>query len=62
MTRYQIALGSYWLLFVIVPVLLIGIFLGISWVLGAFAVLVLIGEHIFRLWKRVCNVKIDVRE
>jgi hypothetical protein len=57
MNRYHFALGSYWLIFVFLPVGLVAFVVGVGWTLGVFAVLILLAEHTFRAWKRLWRVQ-----
>lgn len=59
--RYHLALLSYWVLFILLPMGALIVWLGASAsnlaaYLIALVVLVVIGERGFRSWKRICRV------
>lgn len=62
MTRYKLARVSYWLLFIVTPAVALFFILGPSGstagvCFGVGIVLVLIGEHGFRAWKRLWKIE-----
>ncbi len=61
-TRYLLARVSYWLLFVFAPTLALFLALGATAknggvCFGVFCVLMIIGEHGFRYWKKLLKVE-----
>ena len=60
--RYRLARYSYWLLFIMAPVVGLFFFLGASGsraasCFGFGMILILTGEHAFRPWKRLWRVE-----
>ncbi len=63
-TRYLLARVSYWSLFIIAPTVALFFLFGASAssagvCLGVVVVLVVVGEHGFRPWKRLWKVEAD---
>ena len=61
MKKDLLALVSYWLLFVITPILALIVFCGFSRTsvfagVGIFLVLLILGERGFRLWKHLWRI------
>jgi hypothetical protein len=61
-TRYRLARGTYWFLFIIAPAVALFFILGASCsdagvCFGVGIVLAIIGEHGFRPWKRLWKVE-----
>jgi hypothetical protein len=60
MSRTLLALGSYWALFIIMPLVLCFLLLGVraaGWCLPLFLVWCLVGERGFRGWKRLWGIE-----
>jgi hypothetical protein len=57
-TRYLWARASYWFLFIIAPIIAVSFWVGGGiGIIGLLIVLVVIGEHGFRPWKRLWKVE-----
>ena len=57
-TRYIWARASYWLLFIIIPIIAVAFLVGGGvGLIALLVVLVVIGEHGFRPWKRLWKVE-----